>query len=67
MYNYIARDQYNETYYIKGKHPRKALLALFYRQHADKIYRDTLIGSQHVGWVIAGHWLTVYKLLPLKA
>ena len=61
---YIAIAQYGQTYHIK-KHPRNTLLNLFGRKHASKMYRDKKDGTaQHVGYVIAGFWLSVYKLEP---
>ena len=63
---YIAKDQYGEVYNLFTKYPRKELLEKFNRQHADKIYVDEYSmykGSIriHVGYIIAGHWLTVYR------
>jgi len=62
---YLARDQYGNSYHLMTKYPRKELLALFGRQHADKVYIDprrAQTGAIHIGWIIAGHWLTVYKV-----
>lgn len=59
---YIAIDQYGSVHKLKTDAPRKELLHLFGRSHADKIYVDLASGnSKHVGYVIAGYWLTVYK------
>lgn len=55
---YVGIDQYNNIYWIK-KHPRKELLEQLYATKADKMY----IGNGvHIGYVIKGHWITVYKL-----
>lgn len=55
----IAIDQYGHTYKLKSKHPRKELLELIGASKADKIY----IGEGvHIGYVIKGLWLSVYKL-----
>lgn len=56
---FIAFDQCNNHYPIHA-HPRKELLELFDRQHADKMYRDRKDGIYHVGYIIAGHWLEVF-------
>jgi len=59
---YIGIDQFGETYNIK-KHPRKELLEQLYRQHTSKMYVDKKDGStRHVGYIIAGHWITVYEV-----
>ncbi len=64
---YIAFDQYGNDFSIK-KHPRKELLEYFGCKHADKMWIDTSDGKrQHVGYVISGHWLEVFKLsCPFK-
>jgi hypothetical protein len=64
MSTYIAQDQYGQTIYLKTQHPRKELLELYHRKHADKIYCDP--DSRHIGWIVAGHWFIVHKLSPLK-
>ena len=65
---YIAFDQYGNTFHIE-KHPRKELLEKLCRAHASKMYVDRLNESEpkHIGYVIAGHWLTVYKLMDAFA
>jgi hypothetical protein len=69
---FIAFDQWGSSYKLKTAHPRKELCELFGRQHVGKMYVDKvdkegkIIGSQHVGYIIAGHWLTVYKLSPFQ-
>jgi hypothetical protein len=63
MTNHMARDQYGNTYHNLGPNPRKALLERLGKKHAEKMYVDTKEGgSRHVGWVIGGFWLTVYKV-----
>jgi hypothetical protein len=61
---FMARNQYGETIHLPHcTHPRKALLAHLGRQHASKMYCDTLTGeSKHIGYVIAGQWLTIYRV-----
>ena len=61
--DYMAIDQYNETYHELGKHPRKALLERLYRQHASKMYVDKKDGTiVHIGYIIGGLWLTLYEV-----
>ena len=63
---YMAIDQYGNTYHGL-KHPRKDLLEKLCMRHADKMYVDKLDGSsKHIGYIIAGHWLTVYKVTPME-
>lgn len=60
---YMAIDQYGQTYHGL-KNPRKDLLARLYRSHADKMYQDP--DGRHVGYVIGGLWLTLYKVTPFE-
>ena len=61
---YMAVDQYGQTYHGL-KHPRKDLLARLGGGRAEKMYCDTTSGeTRHKGYVIAGLWLTVYRVLP---
>jgi len=65
-YQYIAFDQYNNNFKIK-KYPRKELLEHLGRERAEKMYIDTADGkTMHIGYVIGGHWLSVFKLSPFK-
>lgn len=54
---FIAFDQYGNHFQIK-KYPRKELLEHLGRSRAEKMYT----GSKHIGYVISGHWLRVWKL-----
>ena len=64
---FLAIDQFNQTHLLKTKHPRKELLKLFGRSKASKIYCDDKFGnSHHVGYVIDGIWLTLYKVSEFK-
>ena len=58
---YIAIDQYG-TVWRGLNHPRKDLCEKIGNSHAEKMYVDTETGGKHVGYVIDGLWLTVYKL-----
>jgi hypothetical protein len=67
MLGYIAIDQYGQTYKLKTNHPRKELLELFGRATAAKMYIDTKGGeTKHTGYVISGHWLSVYQIHEFK-
>lgn len=60
---YMAKDQYGQWYHGL-KHPRKDLLERLGHQHCNKMYVDTKDGraTKHIGYVIAGLWLTVYEV-----
>ena len=63
---YLGIDQYGNHYKI-DKHPRKELLEELGRKHARKMYVDLKQGgSRHVGYVIAGHWIEVYRICQWK-
>lgn len=58
----MALDQYGQTYLIR-RHPRKELLEQLVASHAQLLYRDMLGGgAQHVGYVIRGLWIEVFRL-----
>ena len=64
---YIAVDQYNQIYHIGNHPPRKWLLNYFGRQHAKKMYCDAKNGKvRHTGYVIAGYWLSIYRVCTWK-
>jgi hypothetical protein len=63
MKNYIAIDQHGLTEHNLGQYPRKELLHRYATTHADKMYVDNKTkGALHIGWIIAGHWFTVYSI-----
>lgn len=66
--NHMAQDQYGNFYHNLGKYPRKALCQRLCRKHVSKMYQDNLITkkSKCTGYVIAGLWLTVFKVMPFK-
>jgi hypothetical protein len=67
MREHMAVDQYGKTYHALGAHPRKALLEKLGRAKAARMYVDTKDGRPlHVGWIIAGHWLTVYEVKRME-
>ena len=60
--HYMAIDQYGQTFHGL-KHPRKDLCERLGRRHVSKMFVDRKDGSSvHVGYVIGGLWLTVYKV-----
>jgi hypothetical protein len=62
----MAVDQFGKTYH-NLTHPRKDLLRLFGRKHADKMYVDDKHGvTHHAGYIIAGLWLTILGVEPWK-
>lgn len=58
----MGRDQYGKTYHDLGKHPRKELLHRLGRKRAERMYVDRADGTRHVGYVIAGLWITLYRV-----
>ena len=67
MKHYMAVDQYNQTYHGL-RHPRKDLLERLGRSKASKMYIDRKDGEAvHVGYVIAGQWLTIYEVKPINS
>ena len=66
MNAYMAIDQYDQTYHIGRNPPRKWLLNHLGRNHCSKIYRDTDEGVRHVGYVIAGLWLELFTVTPMR-
>lgn len=55
---FIGIDQYGGKYYIK-KHPRKELLE---QLNATKAYKMYIDDGVHIGYVIKGLWISIYKL-----
>lgn len=57
----LARDQYGTMISLPGRHPRKELMERFDTKKATKIYQDKKDGSTvHVGYIVRGHWFTLY-------
>lgn len=63
---WLAIDQYGQQHRITGQHPRKALLEHFRRKSARKMYHDRPSDGkvEHIGYIVAGLWLRLYKLEP---
>lgn len=64
---YMALDHCGQTHHLKTKFPRKELLEIYDRKHAEKMYIDSKQGPIHTGYVIAGCWINVYRVQPFKA
>lgn len=62
--NTMGIDQYGRTYHNLGQHPRKALMERLGARSASKMYVDSKSGGTvHIGYVIRGHWVTVYNVV----
>lgn len=65
---HVAIDQYGTRLYLHGKHPRKLLLEQLNRKHASKVYLDKKDGGTvHVGYIVAGSWWSLYRLVENPA
>ena len=64
---YMARNQYGETIHIGNNPPRKFLLEHFGRSRAEKMYVDSAETgkARHCGYIIAGNWLTLFRVCAL--
>ena len=63
---YMAIDQYGEHFHGLV-HPRKELCERLGCKHVDKMFVDGKDGgTYHVGYVIGGHWLNVYEVIPMR-
>jgi hypothetical protein len=59
---YVALDQYGTAYKLYTDFPRKELLKKLGYTSAKKMWDTTLKGvNNHVGYVIGGLWLSLYK------
>ena len=67
---YMGIDQYGHHYDIGHEAPRAWLMEHLGVKSARKMYCDLVhagkpYGTVHTGWVVAGHWISVYRVLPL--
>jgi hypothetical protein len=61
----VAIDQWGGRYYF-GRHARKDLLEQLHATKASKMYQDKKNGPPvQVGYVIRGHWLTLFERVEL--
>lgn len=66
MMKYIGIDQYGDHYPIEA-HPRKELSEQIGSKHVDKMYVDKKSGEAcHIGYVIGGRWVRLYKIEPFE-
>ena len=65
---YMAIDQYGETYHSLGAFPRKALCERLNCKHVSKMFVDSKDGKQtfFVGYVIGKQWLNLYEVTPVR-
>ncbi len=62
----MAIDQYGQTYHGL-KYPGKELMGMRGCSSASKMHVDKIDGSSvHCGYVIGGHWLTLYNVTPYE-
>ena len=65
--HYMAIDQYGNTFHSL-LHPRKDLCMKIGCSHVSKMFVDTKDGNaRHTGYVISGHWLSVYEVKPINS
>jgi len=57
----IAIDQYGRVECHLGKYPRKELMERYATKHVEKIYREHPEGDYHCGYIVRGHWFTLYQ------
>ncbi len=61
----MARDQWGNTVYLNGIHPRKELMDKLGATHCIKQYVDKNDGSAvHNGYIIGQSWFTLYNVTP---
>lgn len=73
---YMAIDQHGQTEHNLGEHPRKTLMERYNVKSAQKMYIDLPLDKAgdrpdtfetvHVGWIVAGHWFTVYEVKRME-
>ncbi|MGA1047348.1 MAG: hypothetical protein ACO3UU_05020 [Minisyncoccia bacterium] len=68
MENFIMGiDQYGDTYHDLSKYPRKKLQDIFDTKKIEKMYIDNDEGQAiHIGYIIKGYWIRLYKVQPLN-
>jgi hypothetical protein len=60
---YMGIDQYGQIWHDLGPHPRAELMRRLGRSHVEKMYVDSESkGTLHIGYVIAGLWITLYRV-----
>lgn len=65
--NHMAIDQYGATFHNLGRFPRRELLERLDRKSSKKMYQDgTDQTTFQTGWIIAGLWLSVFEVTPMR-
>ena len=66
LLGYMAIDQHGHSHRLNDveKSPRTQLLNKLGRKHCEKMYQDFMVDPKvrHVGYIIAGLWLTVHEV-----
>ena len=66
MKYFMAIDQHGQ-HFDALKHPRKDLFSRLGRKHAARMYVDGKDGkAYHAGYIIAGLWLSVFSVTPMR-
>ena len=62
----VGIDQFGERYYFH-RWPRKEIMSQLDCKHASKMYIDSPKGkSFHIGYVIKGHWIAIFREEKIK-
>ena len=56
----VGMDQYGERFYF-SQYPRKEIMEQLACKHASKMYVDIKGKAHHIGYVIKGKWIQVFK------
>ena len=56
---YVGYDQFGNHYRMQA-FPRKELCEQLDCQHVARMYVDRKDGPYHIGYIIAGRWITIY-------
>ncbi len=61
---YLGIDQWGNHFTILTR-PRKELMKQIGIKHVGKMYIDLKDGkSEHIGYVVGKHWVTIYEIFP---
>jgi len=66
---WLGIDQQGNKYVMNQvKYPRKWLLDYLCRKRASVMWIDRKSGPPaRIGWIIAGLWISVYRVMPLES
>lgn len=66
-YSIMGIDQYGDTYHDLTIYPRKKLQDIFNTKSISKMYIDGDDGQGiHIGYIIKGYWIRLYKVEPFN-